>query len=191
MGLEKAILLTFAPTRIITVRATIESSSRSTASNSVAGAVPMASSSAAVFPGQWGTNKLGGDEREKRMGEILQGKFFYLDHRFLDRFVNGIEISEKLHLEVGRLQQWTTYNQHTRPAPANNERGIQADSVVNRIVRLYKEFPTAAPLRKQYLSSGSSEVRYHAMSVASLANVPEAEANRNLKPDLYSRVIPA
>jgi hypothetical protein len=144
-----------------------------------------------VQSGQGSSGAMNAPEREKRMGNILLGKFFDLDARFLDRIIAGVNIPEKVRLEVEQSDAWKTYTRFKGPAPANNERQNQAVAVINEIVSWYQSEISPASLRKEYVCSGSNEVPYHAMSVAPLAATPEAKANRNLKPDLYTRIIPA
>ncbi len=87
--------------------------------------------------------------------------------------------------------EWREYTGHTGAASSDNERQNQAIALVQRIVETYRSSFDSDPLRKEYVDSGSSEVRYHPSSVAPLADSLEAVANKNLKPDLYSRVVPA
>jgi hypothetical protein len=129
-------------------------------------------------------------EREKHMCEILQGMVLYLYDRFLDKVIKCVEISETVRLKVERSNAWRTYTRHTGAASANIDCESEAVTLIQVIVRLYAT-SSNSPLRKEYFSSASNEVPYHAMSVAPMAHLPELEANRNLKPDLYSRIMPA
>ncbi len=165
-------------------------------SSSAASTSPMASSSGGEFPaqpdklltdlqsGQGSIGKMDSKVREKRMGEILPGKFFNLRDQFLDRIIEGVEIPEQDRLNVEQTGEWRAYTRHKGPASANVERETQAVTLIQNIVRLYQASPGTATLRKEFMSLGLTEVLYHSMSVASLTNLPELEENPDLKPDL-------
>ncbi len=129
--------------------------------------------------------------REARMGDILQGRFYDLDDAFLDHIIADVDVPLAVRRRVLRSDEWTVYTSHTGVALSNNERQNQAIALITRIVETYRSCFDSNPLRKEYVDSSGSEVRYHTSSVAPLVDSPERVANKNLKPDMYSRLIPA